>query len=131
MSLVDCRTARAIALLVLLAAPGCSEPKAAGLRIVPRSSRKEAGLYVVTALLENSSGRRIGLEEITVEMTTFDRDGRVLACGYPFYLKGRLGPFATTRIPLNRPDRDGQVDRASVVLKDSRGRVLSEAEVPR
>lgn len=125
-------TARVIqfgAMLLLFASPGCMGPEAGKVRLVPRSSSKEAGLYKVTALIENNSEEDIELEKFTVEMTTFDREGKVLAKGYPFSFEGRVGPYATTRLPLNRPDRDGRVERSSLSLKDSRGRVISRAEV--
>jgi hypothetical protein len=65
-------------------------------------------------------------------MTTYDGEGKVIAKGYRFSFRGDRGdiaPFASTRLPLNRPDRSGQVRTSRLYLRDGRGRIVSEIEV--
>jgi len=84
-------------------------------------------------LLENSTPEPLSLEEVSIRMTTYDSSGQVLARDYPFAfsgLSGEVNPHSTTRIPLHRPDPADRVYRSRLFLRDERGRLLSELEVP-
>jgi hypothetical protein len=121
--------ARILLLGVLAAAAGCASPPASGARFISAKARQDPGFYAVTAVVENPTPRPLSLDEVGIEMTAFDERGEVIVEGYPFSLLGRVAPFATTRVPLNRPDRERRTATSKIRLLDSRGRIISEIEV--
>ncbi|MBI4583341.1 MAG: hypothetical protein HY717_04890 [Planctomycetes bacterium] len=119
----------ALALPAALAGSGCQSFRLLDCRIVGGSSRWDSGCYSVTVLLENRSTEALDLSKIYFEMTTFDHEDQVLDRDYPFRPKGEIRPFDNDRIPLNKPDAKGGISRSHILLKDQRGRVLSEWSV--
>ncbi len=112
---------------------GCGAPKASGLRFVSAKARRDAGIYSVTAVVENGSPAVVSHDSLEVDMTTYDAAGKEIARDYAFTFRGMRGclaPAATTRLPLNRPDRDRRVRASRLYLRDDRGRTLSEIDVP-
>ncbi len=112
-----------------LAGSGCQSLRLLDCRIVGGSSRWDLGYYSVTVLVENRSTEALDLSKIYFEMTTFDRQDQILDRDYPFRPKGEIRPFDNDRIPLNKPDKNGGISRSHIVLKDQRGRILSEWSV--
>jgi hypothetical protein len=100
------------------------------------SVRLDGHAFSVMAVLRNSGSAPVTLDRFSVEMTTFDAGGNVLAKAYPFTFftfRETLDPGATTRLLLNpgrrKGDREGTVRRSVLCLKDERGRTVSELEV--
>jgi hypothetical protein len=128
-----CRpAAAAISAILALAAAGCGATGPSGLRFVSAKARPDPGYYAVTAVIENAAPEPVSLDSLEVDMTTYDGEGKVIAKGYRFSFRGDRGdiaPFTSTRLPLNRPDRSGQVRTSRLYLRDGRGRIVSEIEV--
>ena len=110
----------------VLATIGCSGPAA---RLVSGTARQEMGEYSVMVILENNSREPLSLDEITIEMTGYDREGNELSSRW-FAFRGLVEPHSTTRLPLGRPDPQAIVKTSKLHLKNRWGRVISELEIP-
>jgi len=118
--------------LVASLSSGCrTPPQATGLRFLEAKARHDSQYYSVLAVLENGSPSPLSLDELSIEMACFDAKGRLLPRGNPFSFRAEaVSAGAATRLPLYRSDRDRRIQSCRLHLKDERGRILAEVEVP-
>jgi hypothetical protein len=124
------RSWRPLVLLVGLAAGGCAGTRHGDLRFVSASARQDGSHYSVLALIENVSPAAVSMDSVSIEMTTYDGEGKVIASGYPITVVApAVEPGLRTRVPISCPDREHRVRGSKLFLKNARGRVISEMEV--
>ena len=81
--------------------------------------------YVATVLLENSNSKEVDLRDVQFELIAYDRDDQIVERRQHRML-GTVRALQRDRIPLDILDREHAVENARVILKDSRGRQISE-----
>ena len=117
-------------LALALLAGGCAGTRHGDLRFVSATARQDGAHYSVLALIENVSPAAVSLDSVSIEMTTYDGQGKVIASGYPITVVApAVEPGLRTRVPISCPDREHQVRGSKLYLKNARGRVISELEV--
>jgi len=113
------------ALLGSLTSCASLSPELEQCRLVGGRGTWHGEFYVATVLLENSNSKEVDLRDVQFELITYDSDDQIVQRRQHRML-GTVRALQRDRIPIDILDREHAVENARVILKDSRGRQISE-----
>lgn len=116
--------------LVLVVTTGCTQTPAhlKNCRLVGGKGTWNGDYYVATILLENANTTDIDLKEVQFELVGYDAQQRVVDSRSHTML-GTVRPLQRDRIRLDLFDDNHAVRSSHAILKDTRGRLISECTI--
>jgi hypothetical protein len=120
-------TALSPTVLALVVTTGCSLTPAhiKNCRLIGGAGTWIGDFYVATVLLENANAQEVDLEEVQFELIGYDGNKQVVDRRSHEVL-GTVRPLQRDRIRLDLFDQGHEVESSHAILRDSRGRLISE-----